>query len=152
MDSLTKTLALVLRPALAPVSRWLLVPARRRPTWHYESVVVALILFSVALLTTPDPRVDWNAFLIVWLSAFAVFGSFMHAKVGYRMAEAMEASNAPDVSCYEWYGKYWLTKEILWFFVFLLSGAYPAIVGTILFILYPAWRSIHIEERKKMRG
>jgi hypothetical protein len=68
------------------------------------------------------------------------------------MSEAMQASKAPTVSCYEWSGRYWLGKEILWFFVFLLSGAYPAIAGNIIFIIYPAWRQIHIEERKKIRS
>lgn len=34
----------------------------------------------------------------------------------------------------------------------LLSGAYPAIVGNVIFILCPAWRQIHVEERKKMRA
>lgn len=83
---------------------------------------------------------------------FAVFGSFLHAKVGYRMSEAMKASDAPSVSCHKWLGKYWLSKEIFWFFVFLLSGAYPAIVGNVIFIIYPAWRKIHLEERVKLRG
>lgn len=141
----------MLRPLLAPPSRWLLSPKRTRPTWHYESVIVGAILLGVALYTSPDPNLDLKQFLIIWLSAFAVFGSFMHAKVGYRMSEAMEASDAPDVSCYEWSGRYWVFKELLWLGVFLLSGAYPAIVGTILFILYPAWRKIHVEERKKVR-
>jgi hypothetical protein len=156
--SLTMWLARVLGPVLRPVSRWLLAPERERPTWHYETGFALVILLGTALLTTPEPwmhmgdRFVLKAFFVNWLSAFAVLGSFLHAKVGYRMSEAMAEMNAPSVSCWEWSGRYWLGKEILWFSVFLLSGAYPAIAGNVIFILYPAWRRIHVEERRKLRG
>lgn len=156
--SLTTTLVRLLGPALRPVSRWLLAPDRERPTWHYETMVAAAVIFVVAILTTPEPwmhvgdRFILSAFMVNWLSAFAVLGSFLHMKIGYRMSEAMAEMQAPSVSCWEWSGRYWLGKEILWFFVFLFSGAYPAIAGNVLFIVYPAWRSIHVEERRKVRG
>jgi hypothetical protein len=155
---LTSSLARFFGPIFRPLSRWLLSPKRKHPTWHYETAIAAIILFSVASLTSPYPMTSlkwsylWKPFLINWLSAFAVLGSFLHAKVGYRMSEAMIAGKADAVSCHEWLSRYWVGKEILWFFVFLFSGAYPAIVGNIIFIIYPAWRKIHIEERKKMRG
>jgi len=155
---LTSSLAHFFGPIFRPLSRWLLSEKRKHPTWYYETAFAAIILLSVAALTSPYPTAGlgwayiWKPFLINWLSAFAVLGSFLHAKVGYRMSEAMQASKAPTVSCYEWSGRYWLGKEILWFFVFLLSGAYPAIAGNIIFIIYPAWRQIHIEERKKIRS
>ncbi len=153
MESLTAALSFVLRPVLAPVSHWLLNKKRTRPTWHYEAAVVAIVLFAVAFVTSPDMgEAPYTKFLIVWLSALAVFGSFLHPKVGYRMAEALKAAGASDTSCYEWSGKYWLVKEVTWLAVFLLSGAYPAVAGALLFILYPAWRKIHTEERKRVRG
>lgn len=148
-EKITNGIAVVLRPILRPISHWLASEKRKRPTWHYETLVAAIILFLVAALTSPSPQEDLRQFAINWISAFAVLGSFLHAKVGYRMSEAMEAAAMPEVSCYKYSGKYWIGKEILWFFVFLLSGAYPAIVGNIIFIIYPAWRKIHTEERKK---
>lgn len=151
-EKLTNSIASVLGPLLRPASHWLLNEKRKRPTWHYETYITAVILFIVAALTTPDPQEELRQFLITWISAFAVLGSFLHAKVGYRMSEAMEAAAMPEVSCYKYSGKYWVGKEVLWFFVFLLSGAYPAIVGNVIFIIYPAWRKIHTEERKKIRG
>lgn len=152
MEKLTNFLAYILRPILRPVSHWLADAKRKRPTWHYEGFFVGSILLLVAYLTSPSFSVDAKQFFIGWLSAFAVMGSFLHAKVGYRMSEAMEEAEMPDVYCYDFAGRYWVGKEILWFFVFLLSGAYPAIVGNIVFILYPAWRKIHIKERKIVRG
>lgn len=151
-ESITNGLATLLGPILRPVSHWLLSEKRKRPTWHYEGFLAAIVLFAVAALTSPSPADNLRQFLIGWISAFAVMGSFLHAKVGYRMSEAMEAAEMPEVSCYKFSGRYWIGKEILWFFVFLLSGAYPAIVGNIIFILYPAWRKIHVEERKKLRA
>lgn len=151
-ESLTNNLAKLLGPVFRPMSRWLASEKRTRPTWHYEALVAGVVLLAVAALTTPSPYVNLRQFFIGWISAFAVMGSFLHAKVGYRMSEAMEAADMPDVSCYKYSGRYWVGKEILWFFVFLLSGAYPAIVGNVIFILYPAWRKVHVEERKKLRA
>lgn len=154
-DRFTGSLARLLGPVLRPVSRWLLSPQRKRPTWHFEGAVVATLLCAVATLTTPQPWAGigtWGAFGITWVSAAAVFLSFLHGKVGYRMSEAMATTGAPSVHCYEWSGRYWLGKELLWFVVFLLSGAYPAIVGNVIFMAYPAWREIHLQERLKLRG
>jgi hypothetical protein len=154
-DRFTASLAWLLGPVLRPVSRWLLSPQRKRPTWHFEGMFAALLLCLVATLTTPQPWVGigtWRAFGITWVSAAAVFLSFLHGKVGYRMSEAMATTGASSVHCYEWSGRYWLGKELLWFVVFLLSGAYPAIVGNVIFMVYPAWREIHLQERLKLRG
>lgn len=154
METLTIGLALVLRPALAPVSRWLIT--RARPTWQYESAFVALVLGTVAVLTTSWPdSLAWDAVrpvLVNWLSALAVLGSFLQASVGFRMAEAQEASAAPSVHCHAWSNRYWLVKELLWFLVFLLSGAYAAIAGNVVFLLYPAWRHIHGLTRAEARS
>ena len=155
MDTLSDLLAKILSPLLKPVSQWLLSPKRSHPTWHFETACVAFVLLVVALFTTPSVVSLWIApvpFLIVWLSAVAVLGSFLHAKVGYRMAEALAEQATPPAACQEWSGTYWVAKELLWLVVFVLSGAYPAIAGAVIFILYPAWRKIHVSERRKLRG
>lgn len=154
MESLTIGLALLLKPVLSPVSRRLLSAAR--PTWQFEAAFVALVLATVAFLTTEWPRSgsfnDLRPALINWISAAAVLGSFLQANVGFRMAEAQEASDSPSVHCHAWSGRYWIIKELLWFLVFLLSGAYAAIAGNALFILWPAWRRIHTLTRGVVRN
>ena len=150
-ERLTTILATLFRPIFLPACHWLISDQRKRPTWHYEAVFAGIILLTIALITTPHPKEDIRGFIITWISAMAVMGSFLHAKVGYRMSEAMEAKNMPEVSCYTYAGSYWVAKEILWFIVFLASGAYPAIVGNILFILYPAWRQVYVRERTRIR-
>ncbi|OHB24103.1 MAG: hypothetical protein A2542_02900 [Parcubacteria group bacterium RIFOXYD2_FULL_52_8] len=37
-------------------------------------------------------------------------------------------------------------KEVIWITYFLTLGAYSALVGTILFILYGAWRRVYRQE------
>lgn len=156
-SALTTYIVYLLGPMFRPISRWLLAPDRARPTWHYETALVACLLIITAVCTSPNPfgplHIEgWKQFAVVWFSAGAVLGSFLHAKVGYRMSEAMIASKVSNESCHEWLGSYWLAKEILWLFVFLISGAYPAIVGNVIFLLYPAWRRVHVEEREILRG
>lgn len=134
---------------LTPFSR--LLTLARRPTWQYEAAFVALVLGVVALATSEWPRSlaldDIRPFLVNWLAAGAVLGSFLQAQVGFRLAETQEASDAPSVDCHAWSNRYWLGKELLWFLVFVLSGAYAAIAGNVVFIFYPAWRKIHLRSR-----
>ncbi len=158
MKKLASFLENLLGPLFRPVSRWLAHPERKHPTWHYEALVVALILFGVAALTTnwsivfSQPLTAWwRPFIINWLVAAAVLISFLQAQVGFRMAEAQNISKSRSVDCHMWSGRYWISKELLWFIVFFLSGAFSAIAGNVVFLLYPAWRQIHVKERMKMR-
>src|SRR3989344_1622450 len=154
-DSITDFIARLLRPLLLLLDRVLAGP-KKGATWHYEAAIVGLALILVALFTSPA----WNLvlidqemlkkFAIIWLSAGAVFGSFLHAQVGTYMAEDMSITEKPLTECYHKLGEYWVYKEILWFLVFLISGAYPAIAGNIIFLLFPVWRKIYKEERGKL--
>ena len=157
VSGLTSFLSRALKPILKPVARWVLSSERKRPTWQYEAPIIAIILCVVAFFGSPVPWANptdptiWKHFFINWLSVVAVMGSFLHAQVGTHMSEAMEVAENPAVHCFTWSGRYWIVKEILWAIVFFLSGAFPAIIGSGLFILYPAWREILMVERKKMR-
>lgn len=151
-DKLTRFIEKIIYPIARPVSHWILNEERKRPTWQYESFFVFVVLCTVAVFTSPHPSESLRFFLINWLSVAGVMGSFLHANVGSRMSESLGEVEFPPVSCYKQSGMYWLYKEIVWFSIFLLSGAYPAIIGNIIFILYPAWREVHIKERNKLRG
>ncbi len=153
-ESVLNFLVRILRPFLYPLARWMAAP-KRGSTWQYEAGFVAVILLSVSLLTTPSIRsiftdtASLRAFVIIWISAAAVFGSFLHAQIGTYMAEDMSHAEEPLTDCYHKLGKYWVYKETLWFAVFILSGAYPAIAGNIVFMLFPIWRKIYKAERMK---
>ncbi len=102
----------------------------------YEIAAIGAVLFIVAFLSSYPPAAhSIQSSIIIWLSAGAVFATFIHGALCFDLSESSSArSSVFGISFY------WVSKEFLWLAVFVLSGAYPAIVGTILFILYPLWR------------
>ncbi len=155
MEQLTLFLARILAPLFRPASRWLAANKRKYETWVYEAMVVGVFLVFVAAITTHWEglsEMSWatGKFVLAnWIAVIAVLGSFLQAQVGFRMAEAQSSQAAPSVYCHLWATRYWLGKELAWAAVFLLTGAYAALVGNVIFILYPAWRRIHLETRRK---
>lgn len=145
----------VLERLFTPLARVMANPKRGR-TWQYEAVAVASILIIVSVLTSPNlSLVATNShtaiqFFVIWISAAAVFGSFLHAQIGAYMAEDMSYTEEPLTPCFHKLDTYWIWKEILWFLVFFISGAYPAIAGNIIFILYPTWRRTYKKIRKEL--
>jgi hypothetical protein len=101
-------------------------------TWHIEGAIVALILVSVAVIT----HGGWRE----WLGALAVQLTFHHAAISERMAERQSARDTPDVTCWQWSTRLFVSKELLWFVYFAAVGAWSALVGVVLFLCYPAWR------------
>jgi hypothetical protein len=105
-------------------------------TWHLESALVAIILIVVNLFLANH----WYE----WIGALAVWLSFGHASISFRMEEAeaiREVENGkPNVECYKWLGRYYLAKEASWFLYFSILSAYSALVGVFVFLLYPYWR------------
>ncbi len=150
MEWLTDTLARAFGPLMRPVSRWLLSERRAYHTWVYEFVFVGALLLAVTFFTT-----DWasaRGIVGAWAAAFGVFFSFGHAKVASRMMEAQAATPRPAVPCYHMSDRYWVVKEIAWFVAFVATGIYPALVGNLIFLLYPSWRKVHLETRFEVRG
>lgn len=101
-------------------------------TWHAEVTVVALAMLAVAIVSHGTP--------IAWLSAAAVTFSFAHGQIADRLAEREAARAVPSVHCHALAARYFVLKEALWGVTFLVSGAYPALVGVALFLAYPGWR------------
>lgn len=109
-------------------------------TWQVESAFVFCCLAAVAagrILLTGHGWVEW-------IGVLAVFGTFSHASVANRLEEREERrareTGTVEVECYRKLAWYFLMKEIAWFAYFLLVGAYSALVGVIIFLLYGRWR------------
>lgn len=110
---------------------------------NYEIALIGLVLFVVAFVTSvPFLESDIEASVIIWLSACAVFITFIHGALCFDLS-----TNQVSKKSVLGIGFYWISKEFLWLAVFLLSGAYPAIIGTGLFILYPLWRKSSLRPR-----
>ena len=101
-------------------------------TWHAESAVVAGILFSTAVLSGSH----WYE----WVGAAAVWCGFSHASIAERLREREAARETPSVECHNKLGWYFMGREVLWTVYFLALGAWSAIVGCIIFAVYPLWR------------
>lgn len=136
-------------------------------TWKVEAAVTGTVLGSVAALTvTPENYyATWATAGAVFLTfmhvqiadrlaeaedhrerlrreAQALSQRYEHAAERPPLADVKAADDRyrAHVECY-WKLKWYLVaKEILWLVTFVLLGAWPALVGVGLFLLYPVWR------------
>ncbi len=110
----------------------------RCKTWQLESIFVLVVLVGVALISQKG--------VVEWIGVGAVWLTFMHASVANRLEEAERVrANTTDarlVHCYQWISRYFYMKEVLWFLYFFLLGAWSALAGSILFLLYGPWRHL----------
>jgi hypothetical protein len=101
--------------------------------WQLEALFVATTLALTAVLS--------GSRLTDWVGAVAVFFTFMHGQISFDFAEDQSAKSAPDVSCHRWSGRYFVVKEALWVLTFTLLEAWPLLIGTVVFLTYPKWRT-----------
>ncbi len=102
-------------------------------TWKKEMLVVSSLLLLVNFLTH-------KLFTIEILAAIAVILTFGHFQISTRLSEKESLKLNPDVSCYNKLLFYTVGKEMLWFVYFLMNKSYSALVGVLIFLLYPVWR------------
>lgn len=104
-------------------------------TYKLELAVATVILVSTAVLS--------GGSLAAWIGSIAVLISFCHTQVADRMGEEQELSKTPSVDCYKKLNQYLIAKEFLWIIYFIMLKAYPSLMGTVLFLLYPLWRKFY---------
>ncbi len=106
--------------------------------YQTEMAVVLCLLSAVAIISEKG--------LIEWIGVVAVFLTFGYSSVSDRLREVQEVRAEKDkhveVECYRWLNYYFWGKEILWFFYFLFLGAWSALAGVFIFLLYPFWRRL----------
>ncbi len=99
-------------------------------------LVVAAILFAVNVF-------NHKLLTVEAFAAMAVLLTFGHAQIADRLAEQEGKRAIPSVDCYKklWY--YFIGKELLWSLYFLETHAYSALVGVVVFLVYPFWRKLY---------
>ena len=107
-------------------------------TWHIESAVVIAVLVTVVLVT------GRGASHTEWLGAIAVYLTFGHASVSFRLSEAEERRSTREVECYRKLKWYYYGKEMCWLTYFVLLGLWSPLVGVGVFLFYPYWRNVWI--------
>lgn len=105
-------------------------------------LVVATILLAVNYFTH-------HLYSMEMAAALAVLLTFGHAQIADRMAEKQEAMDEPTVDCYRKLRYYFIGKEACWFLYFLVSHAYSALIGVLVFLAYPFWRRIYRSWKRK---
>jgi hypothetical protein len=101
-------------------------------TWHWELLVVAVVLTVTTTLFANN--------IVNWITLLAILFTFNHAQIGDRLQERQAKMIKPDVECYWKLNKLFAIKEVTWIVAFILMHNYAAIVGSVLFALYPVWR------------
>lgn len=109
-------------------------------TWVYEIVVMAIILCLVNFIAANN----W----INWITTIAILLTFNHGQIGDRLQERQKNMSKPTVECYHKLNKLFAGKEVVWIIAFILMENYAAIVGSVLFFIYPFWRKYY---RKKIK-
>lgn len=115
---------------------WVKLNTPLKRTWHSESLFVLLVLIITAIISGKG----W----IEWIGVAAVFFTFKHASIAERLTEAenkrFKKGDTIMVDCYYKLPIYFYIKEILWFSYFIIMGAWSAVIGVFVFLLYPVWR------------
>ena len=102
-------------------------------TWQWELAVIVTVLTGVWFFT--------GGGAIEAVGSLAVIITFCHTQVSFRLEEKQKIPNNPHtIECYRFQSRYFLAKEICWLVYFSLLGAWSALVGVFLFLLYPFWR------------
>jgi hypothetical protein len=113
-------------------------------TWHFEILIVAIILSMVTLFFANN--------IINWITLIAILLTFNHAQIGDRLQARQSAMIVPDIECYWKLNKLFIAKEVTWIVAFLLMGNYAAIVGSLLFAIYPFWRKYYRRKIKPLNN
>jgi hypothetical protein len=103
-------------------------------TWHVEAAVVWLALHIIG--TIGGTLESWTGYL----QTSAVWVTFLYIQVVDRMSERQGEQGTPAVPCFRMATVYHVVKDSLWLIFFLSVGMYPAALGGVLFLSYPAWR------------
>jgi hypothetical protein len=106
-------------------------------TFIIEYLFIGAILTAVAIISEKG----W----VEWIGVVAVFLTFGHASIAERLREREAlrhlARTPLEVACYWKLPYYFYAKEILWLVYFIFIGAWSAIAGVIVFLIYGPWRS-----------
>ena len=120
-----------------------------QPTFEREYSFAALYLGVVTILSTDFS--SNTAIIGQALSAVAVFVSFQHMSVASRLEEAeSRRTDTRTVECYHKLTRFLVVKEVFWVAAFIALGAWTALAGVPLFLLYPVWRRAYL--RARVRG
>jgi O-antigen/teichoic acid export membrane protein len=107
--------------------------------WYFRYTYRYEYAFVLGVLLIPFAFADHIRLTEIVVTA-AVFVTFMHASVSDRMQERQALMEKPDVECYAKSNRFFMIKEALWITFFIMIKSWGALLGAVIFFLYPFWR------------
>lgn len=104
-------------------------------TWQLEATAMGTLL-SVSTSLAIHAGAGWSQVIC----GCAVFVTFLHAQVSDRLREYAAGGDIPP-ECAKLERVYYVMKEVLWLGFFAITLNFPALMGTVGFLLYPRWRA-----------
>lgn len=120
---------------------------QKLPTYVWEMGFAAVYLAAVTILVSDGQEIREIVGQV--LSSIAVLLSFGHMQVSSRLEEQQEVLQVKSVECYALLTRYLIGKEVAWIAAFACLGAWSALAGVPLFLLYPAWRRWYRSPQRK---
>ncbi len=141
-------------------------------TWRIEGAFVLVVLILLRYISGGftlehvqafiNHNISLSAFwhnqaLLLWIADWIMVGgvlaTFHYMSVARTMEEHQlakeQSGEVSDVSCYHKLTTYFYWKEILFFVSFCLLQSWSAVLGGILFLLYPYWRKAWVRYHVK---
>ena len=102
---------------------------------HAEIIFVAVILIATT----------WILFnnAVNWVTSLAVMLTFWHAQQTDAVHEMHKVLHKPAMGHYWQLDLFSAVKEAVWIIAFVLMKNYAAIIGRLIFGLYPFWRKYY---------
>lgn len=108
------------------------------PKWFSIFAIEDIFVASILIVTA----IVFGEHYTEWIAAAAVFLAFKHTVAAFRLEDVVERMEKHGDTAYHSHGNqetYFYLKESLWFVYFFLLGAWSALVGVVIFLLYPLW-------------
>jgi len=98
----------------------------------FELGLVLLVLVITALFS--------NKGLIEWLGVIGVILTFEYTLVATRLGENEKKGTKEEKNYYGRLLFFYYFKEVIWLVYFIALGAFSAIIGVFIFLIYGWWR------------
>lgn len=98
---------------------------------YFEAAFVFLVLAGIAYLG--------GAKITDCSAALAVFLGFLHSQLSFDLADGRALQGRPLTQRLK---KVFMMKEVTWIATFAMLGSWPLLAGAMMFLSYPAIRSI----------
>lgn len=138
---MSRVIRKLLRPLLTSMCG---LEKRMGPKAHYVETAIVFFIIAVTALISGKGWVEWVGVLgVTFTFEYQVLSTYLRE---HAEAKKKRGLHGKSDGFYKEIQILYYAKELIWVLYFIVLGAYSAIVGTIVFILYGAWRRMYRQE------